>query len=164
MCHERHCLKFYEARHELTRSRMHICFVTSWHLEASARNLSPWKIEQNVSGHLHPPSGRPNGKVQKLSWSLALTFGRLTTIPLLSKLSRLHSLGPSAWLQFWQPRSGVGSAWTSLDLGLMLPFGAFFFSPLPLSVLYIFFDLLQGAGVEASKTGWHPLASADYFL
>ena len=42
----------------------------------------------------------------------------------------------------------------------MLQFGAFFFS---LSVLYIFFDLLQGAGVEASKTGWHPLASADFF-
>ena len=47
----------------------------------------------------------------------------------------------------------------------MLPFGALlllFF--LPLSVLYIFFDLLQGAGVEASKTGWHPLASADFFV
>lgn len=33
----------------------------------------------------------------------------------LSKLT--HSLGPSAWHQFWQPRSGVGPAWTSLDLG-----------------------------------------------
>ena len=122
MCQERSCLKLYEVCHELTRSRMHMCFVTSrLHLTASGRNR--WNImEQNVSGH-HPPSTRPNGKVQKLSWSLALTSLDIWA----SGLSKLtHSLGPSAWHQFWQPRSGVGPAWTSLDLGLMLQ-GVFFF-------------------------------------